>query len=545
MEFLTPTLTVALVIVASLLLIGLIISRMYVRADKDRAFVRTGTGGPKVVMDGGALVIPVIHEKIMVNLQTLQLQVTREGKEALISKDRIRADVVAEFYVRVKGEKDKIMKAAQTLGDRTLNQERLKDHIEGKFVDALRAVAAKMELTELHEERERFVQEVQDTLQEDLAQNGLELESVSLTSLDQTPIGLMVENNAFDAEGKSKVVETVQKNKELQNQYKRDAEVAIADQDLAAEKRKLEVEREEEELRAQQQADIQKKREAAKREEEEARIEREQAVDEAEIRRDERVDIADQERQIAIANKSRETSKAEQEASNARAEAVKAEEKVKTVQAKAEAERNKEVALIKAEEEEREKALGITVEAEAEQEAAEHRAKAIRTIADAQEREYEVEAEGKRALHEAENALSPEIVDMRIRLALIEALPQILEQITKPIEQIDRISVVEAGGLFGHSGGFSANGQSAGGSGNFVNDFFGGLQQYQLQLPILRSLLKEAGVNDLSPEGISSALAEMQESGVELEEGDNASSELPEQIAEAAEADHESSEESS
>jgi drug/metabolite transporter (DMT)-like permease len=39
----------------------LTITSMYVKATMNQAFVRTGGGGPKVVIDGGAIVVPAIH----------------------------------------------------------------------------------------------------------------------------------------------------------------------------------------------------------------------------------------------------------------------------------------------------------------------------------------------------------------------------------------------------------------------------------------------------------------------------------------------------
>jgi uncharacterized membrane protein YqiK len=87
--------------------------------------------------------------------------------------------VLAEFYVRVQPTAESIANAAQTLGRRTLQPEALKDLVEGKFVDALRAVAAEMTMEELHEKRVDFVQKVQRAVSEDLLKNGLELESVS------------------------------------------------------------------------------------------------------------------------------------------------------------------------------------------------------------------------------------------------------------------------------------------------------------------------------------------------------------------------------
>ena len=59
--------------------------KMYRRASKEIAFVRTGVGGEKVVMNGGALVLPVFHETMPVNMNTLVLSVVRRDGEALIT----------------------------------------------------------------------------------------------------------------------------------------------------------------------------------------------------------------------------------------------------------------------------------------------------------------------------------------------------------------------------------------------------------------------------------------------------------------------------
>ena len=68
---------------------------LYLRSSKERAFVRTGLGGQKVVMNGGAMVLPIVHEVIPVNMNTLRLEVSRGRERALISKDRMRVDVTS------------------------------------------------------------------------------------------------------------------------------------------------------------------------------------------------------------------------------------------------------------------------------------------------------------------------------------------------------------------------------------------------------------------------------------------------------------------
>ena len=228
-------------IVVALLTIGIIFAKLYVRAPKDVAFVRTGLGGQRVIKDGGALKLPVLHDITWVNLRTLRLEVRRQREGAMITFDRMRVDIGVEFYVRVKPDRESIALAAQTLGERTIESEKLRDLVEAKFVDALRGVAAQMVLNDLHEKRQDFVQKVQNTVAGDLEQNGLELEAVSLTSLDQTSAEFFNPNNAFDAEGLTRLTEVTERKKKERNEIEQEARIAIEQRNLDADRRAFEI----------------------------------------------------------------------------------------------------------------------------------------------------------------------------------------------------------------------------------------------------------------------------------------------------------------
>src|SRR6185369_15913456 len=170
-ETMSPIATVIVTIVILAIVIAIIVYLMnwlYRRSSKEVAFVRTGLGGQKVVMNGGAFVLPIIHEVIPVNMNTLRLEVQRGRERALITKNRMRVDVVAEFYLRVQSTPDAIANAAQTLGQRTMHPEALSELMEGKFVDALRSVAAEMSMEEMHEKRGEYVKRVKQAAAEDL-----------------------------------------------------------------------------------------------------------------------------------------------------------------------------------------------------------------------------------------------------------------------------------------------------------------------------------------------------------------------------------------
>jgi len=287
----------------ALVIIGILLARLYHRASKEIAFVRTGFGGEAVVMNGGALVLPVLHETMPVNMNTVRLAVERKNTDALITLDRLRIDVKAEFYVRVRPDREAIAVAAQTLGMRTMDPERLKELVEGKFVDALRSVAAGMTMNQLHEQRSDFVQKVQQVSSADLAMNGLELESVSLTGLDQTSIEHFNANNAFDAEGLTKLTEQIELRKKSRNDIEQETRVQIETKNLEAERQsllisrdtefaRLEQEREIEMRRAAQIAEVAREQSLRQQEADQARIEAKKLVDSQQIEADRAVQQA-------------------------------------------------------------------------------------------------------------------------------------------------------------------------------------------------------------------------------------------------------------
>lgn len=432
-------LSIAGVILLGLLVIGMILARLYKRASKEVSFVRTGFGGQKVIMNGGALVFPVLHEIIPVNMNTLRLEVRRANEQALITRDRMRVDVTAEFYVRVKPSSDSIANAAQTLGMKTMNPDALKELVEGKFVDALRAVAAEMKMTELHEQRVDFVQKVQQVVSEDLLKNGLELESVSLTGLDQTSKEYFNPDNAFDAEGLTRLTEEIEQRRKLRNDIEQDTNVQIGQKNLEAQRITFEINKEEEYARLAQEREIEVRRAAqmaeiareradrerdakeagitanklvelanieAERAIEEQRIEkerqlrekdilREKSIETADIDRNKSIEIAAQDKEIAVAEKSKEKSQAQAEADIARQKAVKESEQVLTVKETAIAQRKKEIELVKAREVAEKQAISITVAAEAEKQAADDQAESIRIMANADAEKYQIQASGQ------------------------------------------------------------------------------------------------------------------------------------------------------
>ncbi|MDG5747937.1 flotillin domain-containing protein [Qipengyuania sp. XHP0207] len=512
------------------------LTKLYRRASKEIAFVRTGVGGEKVVMNGGALVFPIFHETMPVNMNTLVLSVVRRDGEALITLDRLRIDVKAEFYVRVKPDGEAIAMAAQTLGQRTMQPEMLKDLVEGKFVDALRSVAAGMTMNELHEQRADFVQKVQQVSSNDLAMNGLELESVSLTGLDQTSIEHFNANNAFDAEGLTKLTEQIEARKKLRNDIEQDTRVQMETKNLEADEKSFQIKRDQEYARLEQEREVEVRRAAqsseiareqaertreadaarieAKKQVDAQQIEADRLVEEARIDQQRALEIARQEQQIAVQNKSREESQAKAEADAARAKAVAAEEQVATSRETEIAERQKRIELIEASKQAERDAIKIRVDAEAEKDAAQNRAEAARREAEGEAEaeklraeaarvRFEVEAAGQRAINEAANILSSDQISLQTKLALLKVMPDLVRESAKPMEAIESIKIVQVDGLT-NGGGKSSGGAggSGGGSGNLATDAVSAALAYRAQAPVLDGLMKELGLDGSSLDGL-------------------------------------------
>ena len=509
-----------LLIIAAIIVV--VLAWFYERGTREISLIRTGVGGRRVVMDGGMLAIPYFHEISRVNMQTLRLEVHRTGEAALITKDRLRVDVGVEFYVSVHSDDENIALAAQTLGRRTFHADQMLELIEGKLVDALRSVSARLTMDELHENRGAFVAEVREYLSDSLLNNGLNLESVSLSALDQTPFAALDENNAFNAVGMRKLAEVIAKSKKERAKIDADAEVSVRRAAMEATKRKLQIDLEEREaeiaqiqeietLKAAQLAEIARRKATAEQQAAHARIDMEQQIraadiarekatrqaeiakdkelQQAEIARERDIEVANMERQVSLAAKSQEESKAQSEADDVRASAIKSAEAVTAARQVAEAKRRLEIAGMTALQEAKTAAEQLRIAAEADMAAAANQAQAAKTHADAKRNVLMAEAEAQRAMNEADNAREVHIVERDVELARLEALPKIIAEMVKPAEKIDSIKIHNISG-FGHRG-------SDGGIGDrsVVNQAMDSILEMAVQLPTLKRIGEELGVS--------------------------------------------------
>jgi len=286
-------------IIAAIILLALAIAIivyllhwLYRRSSKEVSFVRTGMLGEKVVISGGAFVLPIIHNITQVGMRTLSINIKRAGDKSLITKDRMRAELVTEFFTKVPPEQRAVATAAQTLGNRTLDPEHLREVVAGRFADALGEVAAKMTLDEIQEGRGQFVKEVTKIANESIGHTGLALETVSIISLDQAPIEMFNPANTFDSQGLTQLTEQIESRKKKRNDITQDTKISIENKNLETVQKELEIKKNEEFSRYQQEREIAIQKAKERTETIKNKAEKEREAEEAEIASQEQIEVA-------------------------------------------------------------------------------------------------------------------------------------------------------------------------------------------------------------------------------------------------------------
>ena len=281
----------------------------------DVALVRTGGAREKIRITGGLWVNTIIHEIKEISLNTMRIEVIREGPEALITYDFNRGDVEVVFYLKVEPEETAILRAAQALGDKSMTPETVRELIEPKLEGALRSVAAESDIQDLLQKRQEFADKVQSACGEDLEiQNGLTLETVSIIRVDQTPVETLDAENRFDAVGIREITEITAEQEREKERIVQEKEVAIVQIEVDARIQKLEAEQQQAWAESDQQKNIaiyaaereaetlkfqfemeqgvQEREYEMKQEVERARIRQEQVIQEREIEMNRDIEVA-------------------------------------------------------------------------------------------------------------------------------------------------------------------------------------------------------------------------------------------------------------
>ncbi|MDF1712979.1 MAG: hypothetical protein P1U90_12125 [Akkermansiaceae bacterium] len=297
------------IVVIAILVIGaaaFLIMTFYRKVEKGTALVRTGFGGTKVYFNGG-VVYPILHRIDHIDISLKRIEIDRTGKNGLICKDNLRADIKVAFFVRVNNAAEDVLRVAESIGcDRASSQDEICVLFDAKFSEALKTVGKRFDFIQLYEDRDTFRDEILKVIGTDL--NGFVLDDAAIDFLEQTPLTMLDPDNILDAEGIKKITELTAGQAKLANNIQRDKEKVIKQQDVEAREAILELERQLKETEAKQKREVEtvqfrEEAEALKIKEEER-----QKAEQARIAAEEEIEIAEEnkQRQVLVAQRNKE-----------------------------------------------------------------------------------------------------------------------------------------------------------------------------------------------------------------------------------------------
>lgn len=489
------------------------LQKFYAKATLNSAIVRTGFGGRRVILSGGCLSLPILHQLQRVNMGASSIKISRRSHEALLTDDQLRADVEMEFEFRVKSSDEGVIAAAQSFGLKIeRGGEAIEEIIRGPLIAAMQNAAATKTLAELHSNRADFTNTVQLAVVPKAEQLGLTLIGTSLLSVDQSDLSRFDERNAFDAQGMRRHAELVAEERQARIQIETRTDIAVRESALEKHQRQLEIERIEreaslaqvkvlEKLEAETRTETEKAKSSANLETERARLESEQKVQAAKVAIDEELRRTEMTAVLAL-----EETKIENEAhlsklrtAEFKTQAVEEAARVQVLLAAEEVQAKKDRAVVererKIEQLRLEKDLALSdlqtksdVETLAVKTKAE--ANAARVRAEAELTKSEAEAKARKAQIAAENAMDPALIKMRLEERRLDRMPEIMTQMMKPVEKIDSIKINHIGGVGGQS---NQNGE-AGADGSFGS----AMEQIlgmAVRLPAMKQMGEEIGLD--------------------------------------------------
>ncbi|MDR1920691.1 MAG: hypothetical protein LBS31_02990 [Candidatus Adiutrix sp.] len=457
--------TVGLFVIVLVGFVGLI-KAFYVKVPQGTALIINDLGKiPKVRFTGG-LVFPVIHKKEFMRISLIRLEVDRRGKEGLICKDNLRADITVAFYLRVNEDQTDVLRVAKSVGvERASDHAAVNNLFNAKFSEALKTAGKQFELASLFEDRAGFRERILEVIGQDL--NGYKLEDVAIDNLEQTAKDSLDPTNIFDSEGIRKITEITARNNVITNNAEREKELAIQKKNVETREASLALERQQADAEARQEREIQtirarEKAETLKVQEEEklkaeqARIQTQQEIGVREENRLREVEVARQNRERAVKIEIEKVARAQQleiearerEVALARIEKEKAveevvkdkanivrervavektvameEERIKEVRVVAEADRRRQAVVIEAQAAAEEKKVQQLKQAEADKESSAHKAVEITNLAQADFEAAAKQSDAKKRLAEGieaeEAALG--LAEARVRQAQAQA----------------------------------------------------------------------------------------------------------------------------
>lgn len=297
--------TLAVVVVFIIGFFALLVN-CYHKAEQGKVLIRTGGGAKPKVSFTGLFVIPVLHKLEILDISVKRVEIERSGKDGLICKDNMRADIKVAFFVRVNHTVEDVLKVAQSIGvNRASDGQAIIELFDAKFSEGLKTVGKNFDFVELYQSRALFKDDILQVIGTDL--NGYVLDDAAIDYLEQTEMEFLRVDNILDAEGIKKITDLTARQRILANQIDRDREKTIKQQDVDAAEAILEMDRQLAESTQKQKREIAAV--TAREEAETRRVQEEERLksDSAHIRTEEELRVAEEnkDRQIIVAQKNK------------------------------------------------------------------------------------------------------------------------------------------------------------------------------------------------------------------------------------------------
>ncbi|MFE0809949.1 SPFH domain-containing protein [Streptomyces sp. NPDC058794] len=436
-----------------------VVARLFRKVEQGKALIVSKMRKVDVTFTG-QVVLPVLHKAEVMDISVKTIEITRAGKEGLICRDNIRADIRISFFVKVNKTAEDVVKVAQAVGTaRASDRNTLQELFHAKFSEALKTVGKQMDFTDLYTKREELRYRIIEVIGVDLS--GYHLEDAAIDYLEQTPLTQLDPANVLDAQGIRKITELTAVEHVRTNEAQRTEEKEITRQNVDAREAILELERRQVDAESKQKREIETVR--AREEAETARVVEEERLraQSAFLKTEEQLGIQreNQGREVAVAQKNRERViaveseriekdrlleviareretqltriAAEKEIEAERREiadvirervavdrtVAEQEEAIKRLRAVEEAERQRQAVVIAAEAEAQERLVKDIKAAEAAEQAATHRAAEELTLAEARLKSADLDARAKLRLAEGVQAESaaPGLAEVQVR----------------------------------------------------------------------------------------------------------------------------------
>ncbi|MFD8552065.1 SPFH domain-containing protein, partial [Streptomyces fradiae] len=422
------------------------VSRLFRKVEQGKALIVSKMRKVDVTFTG-QVVLPVLHKAEVMDISVKTIEISRTGRDGLICRDNIRADIRISFFVRVNKTVEDVVKVAQAIGTaRASDKATLQELFSAKFSEALKSVGKQMDFTDLYTKREELRFRIIELIGIDL--NGYCLEDAAIDYLEQTPLSQLDAGNILDAQGIRKITELTAAENVRTNELRQHEQKEITRQNVDAREAILELERRQADAEIKQKREIETVR--AREEAETAKVVEEERLraQSAFLRTEEQLGVQreNQAREVAVAQKNRERViaieseriekdrlleviardreteltriSAEKELEAERrdiAEVIRErvavdrtvaeqEESIKRLRAVEEAERERQALVIAAEAEAQEKLVKDIKAAEAAEQAAVHRAAEELTLAEARHKAADLDARAKVRLAEGVQA---------------------------------------------------------------------------------------------------------------------------------------------